>query len=118
MARHNETGKLGEQLAKSWVLEKGYKIITQNWRHGHWEIDLIAVKEEKFQFFEIKTRRTSKFGYPEELVDKKKLHYFISAGTEYLRLNPDYKWIRFNILAITLHEDKEAEYYLLEDVYY
>jgi putative endonuclease len=118
MARHNETGILGEKLAKGWALEKGYTIITQNWRHGHWEIDLIAMKDEKLQFFEIKTKRSLHFGHPEVMVDKKKMHYFISAGTEYLRLNPQHKWIRFNILSIMLHNDKPTEYFLLEDVYY
>lgn len=118
MARHNDTGKLGEGLARTWAIDNGYKIIAQNWRHGHWEIDLITTKDEILQFFEIKTRRTSKFGFPEELVDRMKLNFFISAGTEYIRLCPQYKWIQFNILSITLHEEKETEYFLIADVYY
>ena len=118
MARHNDTGKLGEGLAKVWAIENGYKVIFQNWRHGHWEIDLITTKDERLHFFEIKTRRTTKFGYPEELVDRKKLNFFISAGTEYIRLNPQYRWIQFNILSITLNEEKASEYFLIADVYY
>lgn len=118
MARHNDTGKLGEKLAYQWILNNGYVIETSNWRHGHWEIDIIATKDNKLHFFEIKTRRSSRFGYPEELVDKKKLHYFISAGTEYIRIHTDYKWIQFNILSITLNELDDADFFILEDVYY
>ena len=42
MARHNETGKLGEFLAKEWFTKNNYAIIETNWRFGKWEIDIIA----------------------------------------------------------------------------
>lgn len=118
MAAHNETGKVGEQLAAEWLKKQGYQIIQQNWRYGHREIDLIATKNTKLHFFEIKTRRGNSFGYPEDRVDKKKLHLFISAGTEYIRLFPFHKWICYNILAITIKSADDIEYFLLEDVYY
>ena len=53
----------------------------------------------------------------EELVDKKKLHFFISAGTEYIRQYPDFKWICFNILSIILDDEKKPAFFLIEDVY-
>jgi putative endonuclease len=117
LARHNDTGKLGEELAQKWLFDNGYQLTDKNWRCGHWEIDLIAVKNDKLHFFEVKTRRSSQFGFPEDLVDKKKLHFFISAGTEYIRQYPVYKWICFNILSITLYDEKKPEFFLIEDVY-
>lgn len=117
MARHNETGQLGEQLAEKWLTEKGYKMIEKNWKYGKLEIDIIAAKNDLLHFFEVKTRRTNTFGYPEELVDRKKLYHFISAGTEYIRLNPPTYWIRYNILSITIEKDQEPQYFLIEDVY-
>ncbi|MFM2232729.1 MAG: hypothetical protein RJB31_1430, partial [Bacteroidota bacterium] len=47
MARHNETGKLGEALALKWAEDNGYTIRNQNWRYGHWELDLVASKAGK-----------------------------------------------------------------------
>ncbi len=117
MARHNDTGKLGEELALHWIAENGYKLTNKNWRCGHWEIDIVATKNNKLHFFEVKTRRSAQFGFPEELVDKKKLHFFISAGTEYIRQYPDFKWICFNILSIILYDEKKPEFFLIEDVY-
>lgn len=117
MARHNETGKAGEQLAEKWLIEQGYKIINKNWKHGKLEIDIIATQNDILHFFEVKTRRTNTYGYPEELVNRKKLHHFVSAGTEYIRLNPPINWIRFNILSITMAENEEHQYFLIEDVY-
>ena len=118
MARHNETGKLGEQLARNWAEENGYWIRNQNWRYGHWEIDLVASKVGRLHFFEVKTRRTSSFGYPEKLVDRKKLRYFISAGTAYIRINRGFKWVQYDILSISLDEQDHPTFFLIEDVYF
>jgi putative endonuclease len=118
MARHNETGKLGEALAKKWLADKGYQIIETNWRYGRWEIDIIGLKDNTLHFFEVKTRRNQQFGRPEELVDRHKLRYFISAGTAYIRNKRGFRWIHFDILAITLDDIDQPEFFLIEDVYF
>lgn len=118
MARHNETGKLGEQIAKDWLISKHYEIIESNWRYGKWEIDIIAKKNDKLHFIEVKTRRSGSFGNPEDLVDKNKLRYFISAGTAYIRRKTGFRWIRFDILAITLNGHNQPTFFLIEDVYF
>ena len=117
MARHNDTGKLGEQFAVDWAIQHDYHIKERNWRYGKWEIDLIASKNNRLHFFEVKTRRSNNFGYPEQLVDKYKLWHFISAGTAYIRFNRGFRWIQFDILAITLDENEKPTYFLIEDVY-
>ena len=118
MARHNETGKLGEHFAKEWLINNNYEIIETNWRYGKWEIDIIALKKEKLHFIEVKTRRSSSFGHPEDLVNKNKLRYFISAGTAYIRNKSGFRWIRFDILAISLNEFNQPSFFLIEDVYF
>lgn len=117
MARHNDTGKLGEQFALEWAIDNEYMIKERNWRFGKWEIDLIASKKDRLHFFEVKTRRSNVFGYPEELVDRHKLCHFISAGTAYIRYQKDFKWVQFDILAITLDENDKPTFFLIEDVY-
>ena len=42
MAHHNTTGTLGEKMALKYLSEKGFVILHQNWRHSHWEVDIIA----------------------------------------------------------------------------
>jgi len=118
MARHNETGKLGEALALNWAENNGYIIRNQNWRYGHWEIDIVASKAGRLHLFEVKTRRTNRFGYPEKLVDRKKLRYFISAGTAYIRINRGFKWVQYDILSISLDEQDHPTFFLIEDVYF
>ena len=117
MAHHNHTGLIGEQMAARYLTEKGFTILHQNWRHSHWEVDIIASEKNTLHFIEVKTRRTQKFGYPEEDVSKKKMENLINASEEYLFLYPQWKWIRFDILSITLIKNKPTEYFFIEDVY-
>ena len=117
MAHHNHTGILGEQMAAEYLLEKGFSILHQNWRHSHWEVDFIASLNNTLHFIEVKTRRTKKFGYPEEDVTKKKMENLINASEEYLYQYPEWKIIQFDVLSITILKNKPAEYFFIEDVY-
>jgi len=117
MAQHNLTGNTGEALAAAYLIENGYIILHQNWRHSRWEVDIISQKDSILHFVEVKTRRTRNFGHPEENVDKKKIQNLINASEEYLYQQPQWKRIQFDILSITILKDEPVEYFLIEDVY-
>lgn len=117
MAVHNQLGKEGEQMAAAYLVQKGYAILQRNWRYGQLEVDIIALKGNVLHFVEVKLRRTNRYGYPEESVGKQKLRYLMRAADQYLYLNPQYKKICFDILAITAPADGTPEYFLIEDVY-
>jgi putative endonuclease len=108
---------LGEKLALKYLLEKGFTILHQNWRHSHWEVDVIASKNNVLHFIEVKTRRTKKFGYPEDDVTKKKLMNLINASEEFLYVHPEWKRIQFDILSINLLKNESAEFFFIEDVH-
>jgi putative endonuclease len=116
MAHHNLTGNLGEEMAVKYLMDIGYTILHRNWRHLHWEIDIIAAKISRLHFIEIKTRRTTTFGHPEEDVSKKKIKNLMGAAEEFLLLYPDWKLIQFDILSITMEKNKQPEFFLIEDV--
>lgn len=115
MAIHNEIGKLGETLAVEYFVQMGYRILYKNWRHKHWEVDLIAESEGILHFIEVKTKSSNHFGYPEEEVSRNKLQKLINASEAFLRAFPEWQNIQFDILAITLNPS--LTYFLLEDVY-
>ena len=117
MAHHNYTGLLGEKMAIEYLLKKGFSILHQNWRHSHWEVDVIASLNNTLHFIEVKTRRTQKFGYPEDDVSKKKIENLINASEEYQFLNPEWKLIQFDVLSISILKNKPVEYFFIEDVY-
>ena len=116
MAHHNLTGNLGEEMAVKYLTDKGYSILHRNWRHLHWETDIIATKNSWLHFIEVKTRRTTTFGNPEEDVSRKKIKNLMGAAEEFILLYPDWKLIRFDILSITIEKNKMPEFFLIEDV--
>lgn len=117
MAHHNTTGRLGEQMASEYLLQKGFVILHKNWRHSHWEVDIIASQNGILHFIEVKTRRTKKFGYPEDDVTKKKVTNLINASEEFLYLYPEWKRIQFDILSINLLRNETAEFFFIKDVH-
>jgi putative endonuclease len=117
MAIHNDLGKQGEELAAAWLEEKGYTLLHRNWRHRSLEIDIVATKGKFLYFIEVKTRNFSRYGHPEDSVTKKKFKKLQRAADEYLFQNPGHPWIQYHILSITLHKEKEPEYFLIEDVF-
>ena len=55
MAEHNEIGKIGENMAKTFLMKHGFAIIEQNYRILQGEIDIIAKKDNILRFVEVKS---------------------------------------------------------------
>jgi putative endonuclease len=117
MALHIERGKTGEELACSELRRRGFEIIYRNWRNGHHEIDIIAIKEKAIHFVEVKTRHSLKFGYPEEAVTKKKFDNLKRAAVAFLTSHPNKNRIQFDVLSVLCINGKPIEFFLVEDVY-
>ena len=117
MATHNETGKKGEELAASWLEKKGYAILHRNWRHSRYEVDIIATRDNLLHFIEVKTRTNTRFGHPEESVSDKKIENLMEAAGEFMFINQKWQAIQYDILSITLDNNKNAIFFLIEDVY-
>lgn len=100
MSRTIETGKYGERLAVFYLESWGFKILQCNWRFSYYEIDIIASFENTLHFIEVKTRTSTRFGFPEESVGNKKLKSLYRAADEYLSREAGWKNISFDILSI------------------
>ncbi|MFT3704862.1 MAG: YraN family protein [Agriterribacter sp.] len=117
MARHNNTGKLGETLASAYLQKNGYTILYTNWRYSHYEIDIIASLHDVLHFVEVKTRRSQKFGNPEESITIRKMEYLIDAADAFLYEHAQWKRVQFDVLSLMLIKGKDPEYFFIEDVY-
>jgi|SRR6266487_2974509 putative endonuclease len=117
MALHNQLGKEAEQMAVNYLIENGYEILHCNWRYSHYEIDIIARKNELLRVIEVKSLKTSALRYPEESVTKKKFKHLLKAADEFLFQNQQYRRVQFDILSIVLAPEKEPEFFLIEDVF-
>lgn len=112
---HKSIGKLGEKIATSYLIKKGFKIIDRHFT-SHWgEIDIIAKKEDKISFLEVKTRIGDKMGKPYEAVTFYKIKALKRAIDYYLLKNnlKNYK-LSLDLISIILNNDlslKKIDYY-------
>jgi len=118
MDYRKDTGKNGENIAAQYFTEKGYTILERNWRFRHLEVDIITSKGTKLHFIEVKTRTNDRFGKPEESIGYEKMKNLKNAAEEYLYQHPQWKYIQFDVLAITLKYGEVIELFLIEDVYF
>jgi len=77
-------GKYGEDLACKYLETKGYKIKERNFRTFLGEIDIVSEYKGNVIFVEVKTRRSDKFGYPEEAINYNKQRKIIKNALCYL----------------------------------
>ncbi|HEX2534910.1 MAG TPA: YraN family protein [Chitinophagaceae bacterium] len=115
MTRHLRFGQQGEQLAAQYLIESGFTVLHRNWRHGRYEIDIIALRGQRLHIIEVKTRSTAAV-YPEEAVTRKKFGHLLQAADEFLYRHPEYRHVQYDILSIRLLRGN-PEFLLLEDVY-
>lgn len=117
MAAHNDLGILGEQMARDFLLNKGFVIRELNWRYKKAEIDIIAQKEKILAIIEVKTRSTRFFGDPEDFIKGQKINLLVRAANQYVsEKNLDVE-VRFDVIGIVINED-ETTLKHLEDAFF
>jgi len=104
MAKHNILGIEGEETAADYMKRHGYTILDRNWRCGHKELDIVAVKDDTIVFVEVKTRTDNGWGNPEDAVDLKKIRHIVRSADAYLRLNMIDMNVRFDIISVVYHD--------------
>ncbi|MFI5222508.1 MAG: YraN family protein [Bacteroidia bacterium] len=117
MAEHNETGLNGEELAATYLVQKGYDILEKNWRFQHAEIDIIAKNEDTLVIAEVKTRTSNYFGEPEEFVTRQKQKLLIKAANAYIEKNNLELETRFDIVSVILKKENPKIFHI-EDAFH
>lgn len=69
-----DVGRRAEQAAAVYLEMRGFRILEQNWRRPHCEIDIIAQKDGAIHFVEVKYRRDNQQGGGFESITATKLH--------------------------------------------
>jgi putative endonuclease len=77
-------GRRGEDLAAQELARRGYEIVARNWRCEAGEVDIVARKGGVWHFVEVRTRRGSDFGSPEESLTPAKQARMVAVAEHYL----------------------------------
>ena len=84
MKSNIEQGEIGEQIAITYLIKKGFNLLEKNWRNSKGEIDIIMSKDNIIVFVEVKLRKTDTFGDPEKSVTKSKQKRIIQTANSYI----------------------------------
>jgi putative endonuclease len=106
-SKNLEIARLGENLARKYLRDNGYRIIEQNYKSRYAEIDLVAEDKGILVFVEVRTRTDEQFGRPEETINRNKINKLIRNAQGYMlrkRLNQRY---RIDAVCVVLGEDKK-----------
>lgn len=96
-------GKVAEQEACEFLQKRGLRLLMQNYRCPHGEIDLIMQnKENDIVFVEVRSRSGTSYGTAAETIDSRKQAKLLRSAMFYLQSK---NWLnhinsRFDVIAI------------------
>lgn len=100
-----EMGKKGEELARLYLIGKGYEILDFNWHLGHKEIDIVARQNDEIVVVEVKTRADNYAEEPWEAVTTAKIRNIVEVADSWLRFNRVDLETRFDVISILMNKD-------------
>lgn len=93
-------GAAGEVLAARFLREKGYTVVSSNFRCRQGEIDIIATRGDYIVFVEVKTRQEDAMYAPREAVTAAKQRRLLQTAAIYLsRFSTDLQ-PRFDVVEV------------------
>ncbi len=96
-----ERGRLAEQLAANYLIQRGYKIVDQNWHNRFAELDIIASLAGTIHIVEVKYRAGTAYGGAFEYITRDKAQRLKDAATVWAAQNHHTGPIQIDAIAVT-----------------
>ena len=93
-------GAVGEVMAARFLREKGYTIVSSNYRCRLGEVDIVATYGRYIIFAEVKTRQAGALFAPREAVTVAKQRRLIQTASVYLSKYPTTLQPRFDVVEV------------------
>jgi putative endonuclease len=122
MGVEHERGRWGEDYAADRMESAGWTILDRNWRAGHAELDLVAVRTGILAFVEVKTRSGLESGGPLEALTWHKRRELQRAARAWLRMRGHaagpIESIRFDVIGVHIVKGREPGLVHLADAWW
>ncbi len=104
--KRRDTGILGEKLAKGFLKKRGYRILETNYRCPQGEIDIVAKHKDSLVFIEVRAKKSSEFGSPEESITPAKRERMKATAAHYRQTHNNLPplW-RIDVVAVELDQN-------------
>lgn len=111
-------GKLGEETAAKFLISKGYKVLTKNFRNRIGEIDIIAEEAGDIVFIEVKARTSNNFGTAIEAVNSRKQAKIRQVALCYIsNIGGTQRNYRFDVVTVNIQENKVIQLELIKNAF-
>ena len=101
-------GRFGEDLAVRHLERAGLEILDRNWRCSEGEIDIVARDGDTLVICEVKTRSSTRFGEPEEAVDREKAARLRRLSLRYLaERGLSWRDLSFDVVTVLRRRDAD-----------
>jgi putative endonuclease len=100
-AAHLIRGESAEEQAHNFLITKGLKPVSRNFRCKQGELDLIMTDKRTLVIIEVRFRKTDKYGSAVESITRAKQARIIAATHVYLATNKTDCPIRFDVVAMS-----------------
>lgn len=118
MAQHNQLGRYGESVAAAYLQAHGYKILHRNWHFNHCEIDIVAQHDGVLVIVEVKTRRNTAFGLPQDAMTDAKIQHLADAAEAYVQQFELNLPVRIDLVSIvTFNGRKQPSVRLIQNAF-
>lgn len=106
-----QVGNIGEQAAVDILCQSGYELLARKYRTKMGEIDIIAQYKDTVVFIEVKTRRSTRCGFPAESVTFRKQQKIMNTAMCYLNYTGQTdRYCRFDVIEIFLSDLGTVKY--------
>lgn len=108
---NKELGKWGEQLVIDRLTSQGWSIRERNWRLNHYEIDIVAQRDNVLAIVEVKTRADRGTDALEAITPRKRANMIASAAAYIATCECDFQ-VQFDVAGIngTPNDGYDMEY--------
>lgn len=97
-------GNSGETKACNYLISKNYKILYRNWRVPDGEIDIIAERNEKIIFVEVKSLPNGNLDMLSKVLNKDKQKRIIKTSKRFLINHRQYSnsYVAYDVIVIDM----------------
>ncbi|HOB28892.1 MAG TPA: YraN family protein [Bacillota bacterium] len=107
--RRQQVGRAGEAAARSYLQNRGYRLVENNFRCLYGEIDIIAFHGSTLVFVEVRTRTGSSFGTPAESITAEKLNRLKKTALFFMQSRYGVEVsCRFDLIAVQMEQQNMA----------
>lgn len=107
MTNRKEIGRKGEEAARKFLQQNGYKIVETNYENKQGELDIIAYdrSDDMLIFLEVRSGQSERF-HAETSIGKQKKQKITNTAEQYLaRQNALGTPHRYDVIGVTFQED-------------